>query len=124
MAASETQIRPETRDQTDIEHPQLWNVVLLDDQHHTYDYVVEMMQKLFAHDQIKAFKIAVAVDKLGRAVCLTTHKEHAELKCEQIHAYGPDKHIAACQGSMSSIIEPAEFEGDDDDATRDEHPRP
>ena len=34
--------------------------------------------------------------------------EHAELKRDQIHAYGPDASIPRCKGSMSARIEPAE----------------
>lgn len=92
--------------------PWLWNVVLLDDQDHTYDYVIRMMQDLFGHSKDKAHQIAQMVDKQGRAVCATTHKEHAELKREQVHAFGRDPHIPDCKGAMSAIIEPAE--GDDD----------
>ena len=93
----------------------MWNVVLLDDDDHTYEYVMLMMQELFAHDLPKAFKIAQNVDSQGRAICLTTHKEHAELKQEQIHAFGPDRLMASSKGSMSAILEPADFGGEDDD---------
>lgn len=92
-----------------------WNVVLLDDDFHTYEYVIRMMQELFGHSPERALKIAKTVDTDGRVVCLTTHKEHAELKQEQIHAFGRDALMATSQGSMSSIIEPAEFGGDDDE---------
>ena len=36
---------------------------------------------------------------------LTTTKEHAELKRDQILAYGKDDHIRGCTGSMHSTIE-------------------
>ncbi len=103
----------DTRQETDTKQPSLWNVVLLDDDEHSYDYVMEMMRGLFGHPEEKAFQIAKRVDTEGRAVCLTTHKEHAELKRDQIHAYGKDRHDSA--GSMSAIIEPAEFGGEEDD---------
>jgi len=86
-----------------------WNVVLLDDEDHTYDYVIGMMGEVFAHSREKAVQIAAAVDGHGRAVCLTTHKEHAEFKRDQILGYGKDRHISRCAGSMSAIIEPADF---------------
>ena len=35
-----------------------YNVVLLDDDHHTYAYVIEMLGKLFGYDKQKAFKMA------------------------------------------------------------------
>jgi ATP-dependent Clp protease adaptor protein ClpS len=92
--------------------PWLWNVVLLDDQDHTYDYVIRMMQELFNHDPDRSLKIAKAVDAEGRAVVMTTHRELAELKAEQIAGFGRDPLLATCKGSMSAILEPAGDEGD------------
>jgi ATP-dependent Clp protease adaptor protein ClpS len=48
------------------------------------------------------------VDGTGRVIVLTTTKEHAELKRDQIQGFGADKRIARCKGSMSATIEPAE----------------
>ncbi|HVY60142.1 MAG TPA: ATP-dependent Clp protease adaptor ClpS [Planctomycetota bacterium] len=84
-----------------------WNVILLDDDDHSYQYVIAMLQDLFAMPLEKAFLCACEVDRTGRVILLTTSKEHAELKQEQIHAYGPDPAIARCRGAMSSVIEPA-----------------
>jgi ATP-dependent Clp protease adaptor protein ClpS len=83
-----------------------YNVILWNDDDHTYDYVVRMMQDLFGHEYEKGVKIALEVDTMGKAICLTTTMEHAELKRDQIHAYGKDKLIARCKGSMSASIEP------------------
>ena len=85
-----------------------FNVVLLDDDDHTYEYVIEMLGKVFSYPKEKAFQLAKEVDSSGRVIVLTTHKERAELKRDQILAYGRDFRIAACQGSMSAIIEPVE----------------
>lgn len=117
MAGTQTSTKPEVKPRDDTGQPRQWNVVLLDDADHTYDYVIRMMQSLFAHPVDRAFKIAQSVDKDGRAICLTTHKEHAELKRDQILAFGRDPLMTSCKGSMSAIIEPAEFGGEDDDAT-------
>jgi ATP-dependent Clp protease adaptor protein ClpS len=92
----------------------LWNVVLLDDQDHTYDYVIRMMQDLFGHDKTRADQIAYTVDRQGRAVCATTHKEHAELKREQIVGFGRDPLVPQSKGAMRAVIEPAECESDKD----------
>ena len=48
------------------------------------------------------------VDEKGRAIVCTTSLERAELKQEQIHAYGPDKLIPRCKGSMTAVLQPAE----------------
>jgi len=87
-----------------------YNVVLLDDDEHTYDYVIRMLGVLFTYDSTKSYKLAKHLDTTGRVILLTTTKEHAELKRDQIHAFGPDRLIASCVGAMSAIIEPAEGE--------------
>lgn len=83
-----------------------YHVILWDDADHSYDYVVLMMKELFAHPIERGFQIAKQVDRGGRAICLTTTMEHAELKRDQIHAFGKDELIARCKGSMSATIEP------------------
>ncbi len=109
---AQTGTSTETAPRTQSQPPRQWNVVLLDDEDHTYDYVIQMVQELFAHPKSRAYQLAKNVDTQGRAICLTTHKEHAEFKREQIHAYGRDSRIMSCKGSMSAIIEPADL-GDD-----------
>ena len=83
-----------------------YHVILWDDNDHSYEYVIRMMQEVFRYPLEKGFEIAKTVDAQGRAICLTTTKEHAELKRDQIHAYGRDALIARCAGSMSASIEP------------------
>ncbi|MDX2130722.1 MAG: ATP-dependent Clp protease adaptor ClpS [Planctomycetota bacterium] len=96
------------KDAPDTRQPPLWNVVLLDDDDHTYEYVMRMLGELFAFPLERAFKAAQTVDEHGRVILLTTHKEHAELKRDQIHAYGKDPLLARSAGSMSAIIEVAQ----------------
>jgi ATP-dependent Clp protease adaptor protein ClpS len=84
-----------------------YNVILHDDNDHTYAYVVEMLSKLFRHDLVKAFEMAKEVDMTGRVIVETTTKERAELKRDQIHAYGKDHRLERCKGSMRASIEPA-----------------
>ena len=83
-----------------------YHVVLWDDDEHTYDYVIRMMRELFGFPEVQGMQIAQSVDQAGRAVCLTTTREHAELKRDQIHAYGKDRLILQCKGSMWASIEP------------------
>ena len=86
----------------------LWNVVLLDDNDHTYEYVIEMLRKLFGHSLQTAFRMAVEVDTTGRVIVYTGPLEHCELRRNQIHSYGADHRIPHCAGSMSAVLEPAE----------------
>jgi ATP-dependent Clp protease adaptor protein ClpS len=80
---------------------------LLDDDDHSYEYVILMLKKLFGHSIAKAYKMALEVDSTGRVVVATTHLEEAELKRDQIQAFGPDPLIPRCKGSMSATVEPA-----------------
>ena len=83
-----------------------WNVVLLDDDDHTYEYVVRMLQVLFNHDLGTAYRMAVEVDTTGRVIVWTGHRELAELKQDQIHDHGADPLLKRSAGSMSAVIEP------------------
>lgn len=82
-----------------------YHVVLWNDDDHTYDYVIAMLRTLFGHAEATAFKMAEEVDSRGRVIVLTTTKEHAELKRDQIHAFGADRLIARSKGSMWASIE-------------------
>jgi len=84
-----------------------WNVVLLDDDDHTYEYVIDMLQRLFGHSLPAAYLMAKEVDTAGRVVVFTTHRERAELERDRVHNFGADPRIPRCKGSMSAIIEPA-----------------
>ena len=84
-----------------------YNVILLDDDDHTYEYVIEMFRKLFGHTPEYAYQLACEVDVTGRVIVDTTTLERAELKRDQIHAFGRDWRITRCQGSMSAVLEPA-----------------
>ena len=83
-----------------------YHVVLWNDDDHTYDYVVEMLARLFGHPRERGIALAREVDTQGRVIVLTTTREHAELKRDQIHAFGKDRLLARSKGSMSATIEP------------------
>lgn len=84
-----------------------YNVILKDDDDHTYEYVIGMLGKLFGHTDEQAFQLATKVDESGRVIVDTTTLERAELKRDQIHAFGRDWRLPRCAGSMSADIEPA-----------------
>lgn len=84
-----------------------WNVVLLDDDYHTYEYVIEMLMDIFGYPIRKAYKMTVEVDTQKRVVVWTGHLERAEAYQAQIHDYGADWRMESSQGSMSAILEKA-----------------
>jgi len=83
-----------------------YHVVLWNDDDHTFQYVIAMLSQLFGHPAAAGLELAREVDARGRVIVLTTTREHAELKRDQIHAFGPDRLIARSKGSMSASIEP------------------
>ena len=87
--------------------PPPYNVILLDDDDHTYEYVIQMLRRLFGFLEERGYQLACEIDQSGRVILDTTTKERAEFKCDQIHAFGRDWRLARSVGSMSAIIEPA-----------------
>ena len=100
-----TETREETVSKSDTELAPRYNVVLLDDDEHTYEYVIEMLRGVFGHSAERAYQMALEVDSGGRAIVFTAHLELAELKQEQIHGYGADWRIPRCVGSMTAVLE-------------------
>jgi ATP-dependent Clp protease adaptor protein ClpS len=85
----------------------LYRVVLLDDNDHTYDYVIEMLRKIFFFSLDVAYHHAEEVDRVGRTVLITCELGEAEFGRDQILAYGPDPRLPRSRGSMKAIVEPA-----------------
>jgi ATP-dependent Clp protease adaptor protein ClpS len=54
-----------------------FNVVLLNDDDHTYDYVVEMLKVIFGFPQEKGYLLAEEVDSEGTRHC----HDHASRTC-------------------------------------------
>lgn len=98
-------VQPQTAP-PELEPP--WHVILIDDDIHTHEYVIEMLGAIFGHAQDLALKMAKEVHASGRVIVATLHKELAELRQQQIEEYGPDKRVKECRVSMRAMIECAE----------------
>ncbi len=85
-----------------------YHLVLLDDDYHTYAYVIEMLGKIFGHGREKAFVLARMVDSQGRVIVETGGHEQVTGNQRKIHAFGADPRIEASQGSMSATVEQAD----------------
>jgi len=106
LPGEEIEVDDETRELTQF-IPR-YHVVLLDDSDHTYQYVIEMLVRLFRHSAEAAFRMACEVDRYGRSIVYTTNREQAEFRRGQIHGYGADWRLPRSKGSMSADIEPAD----------------
>lgn len=84
-----------------------YHLVLLDDDDHTYQYVIEMLGTVLGYGAEKAYALACIVDSEGRVTVETASHEQVTRHQTQIHNYGPDPRIERCRGSMSSVVEQA-----------------
>lgn len=84
-----------------------FKVVLLDDDVHSYEYVVRMLTDIFGYSPSRAYRMAVEVDTNGRVVVFRASLERAERARDLILGYGPDPRIPRSTTSMAAILEPA-----------------
>jgi ATP-dependent Clp protease adaptor protein ClpS len=85
----------------------LFHVVLLNDNDHTYEYVIEMLGAIFSMPPEIGYQHAVEVDSTGRTIVMTCELAQAEFGRDQIHAYGADPRLGGSKGSMQARVEPA-----------------
>lgn len=107
VATTEPRITPRRVEETEQRQEHLWRLVLLDDNDHTYEYVIEMLGTVFGYGPEKAFALARLVDTQGRVTLMTGGRPECEAKQSQVHSYGADPRIPASKGSMTAILEEA-----------------
>ena len=97
---------PVLEDDVQLDPP--WHVILLDDNDHSYDYVIQMLGSIFGYGPEKSFALARIVDTQGRVIVFTGNHDKALTHQEKIHNYGADPLIPRCKGSMSALVERAD----------------
>ena len=86
---------------------ELWDTVLLDDDDHTYDYVIGMLHAIFGYPHMKCFLLTREVDTNGRVIVFRGRKKDAEWGRDAINSYGRDPLLERSKGSMKAVAEPA-----------------
>lgn len=74
-------VRPE------LKAPKLYQVVLLNDDYTTMDFVVEVLQRFFTLSHDRAMTVMLQVHTQGRGICGVYTREVAETKVEQVIQY-------------------------------------
>jgi ATP-dependent Clp protease adaptor protein ClpS len=69
-----------------VRKPQLFNVVLYNDDYTTTDFVEYVLQTVFEKGPAEAFGIMMDVHRRGRGICGTYTYEIAETKVATVHA--------------------------------------
>lgn len=101
--------RPKSKAQASTSSRKLppYNVIVVNDEEHTFEYVIELLTKIFGHAASTAETLTWKIHNTGRAIVYTTHKEKAELKRDQVLSYGPDPRMSISKGPLNCYIEPA-----------------
>lgn len=85
-----------------------YNVILENDDHHSMEFVVEVLCKVLACPVERAVQLMMEAHNSGRAVIWTGSKEVAELKCEQVLSFSETRdRDGAKLGPLGCLVEPA-----------------
>src|SRR5262249_22680999 len=99
--------RPKSREETKTRRIPPYNVILENDDYHSFEFVVEVLQKTFGFNDQRAFQLTHEAHTQGRAVVWTGPKEVAELKAEQLQSFHEERADGTKFGPLGCTIEPA-----------------
>lgn len=107
MNQASVETLPEEKLEKKLADEPLFQVILFDDDEHSYPYVIEMLGNLFGINVDEANRIAYEVDYLGQATVMVCPHAEAVSNCKKITSYGADPRIENSKGSMNATVEPA-----------------
>ncbi len=100
--------RPKAGEQTRTRRVPPYNVILWNDDHHSMEFVIEVLCKALGYSVERSFRLMMLAHSTGRAVIWTGPKEGAELKAEQIRTFPEIRPDGKQLGPLGCSIEPAE----------------
>ena len=103
----ETVAEPEVGQESSAKHEGLYHLIILNDEDHTIEYVVEMLQAVVGLSAADALARTLEADSMGSSIVRTCALSEAERKRDLIHAYGPDWRLPRSRGSVAALVEPA-----------------
>lgn len=71
----------------ELKEPQLYKVLLMNDDYTPMEFVVKLLEKLFGMDREKATRVMLHVHTQGKGVCGVFTYEIAETKMAQVSEY-------------------------------------
>jgi ATP-dependent Clp protease adaptor protein ClpS len=82
MAGTEQHTDGEVRERTkqETKKPELYRVLLINDDYTTMDFVIEVLENIFHKQPAEAFRIMMAVHTQGKGLCGVYPHEVAETK--------------------------------------------
>jgi ATP-dependent Clp protease adaptor protein ClpS len=76
--------KPREREETKTRLLPPYNVILENDDYHSFEFVIEVLRKVMSCSEQRAFQLTEEAHTKGRAVIWSGPKEVAELKVEQV----------------------------------------
>ena len=80
MSQTDTIIKPKVQVKTDVKPPSLFNVIYMNDNVTTMEFVVESLKNIFHHTEETATEITLKIHQEGSSVVSTLPYEIAEQK--------------------------------------------
>ena len=84
-----------------------YNVILENDDYHSFEFVIEVLRKALNYSAERAYQLTELAHTSGRAVVWTGPKEVAELKAEQISTFHENRSDGTKLGPLGCTVEPA-----------------
>jgi ATP-dependent Clp protease adaptor protein ClpS len=100
--------QPQEKEEVKTRRIPPYNVILENDDYHSFPFVVEVLRKALGCSAERAFQLTEEAHTKGRAVVWTGPKEVAELKAEQIQSFQEVRDDGQKFGPLGVTIEPAE----------------
>ena len=84
-----------------------YNVILENDDHHSMEFVLGVLQKALGFNEQRSFQLMMQAHETGQAIVWTGSKEVAELKLEQMLSFHEIQPGGRKLGPLGVRIEPA-----------------
>jgi ATP-dependent Clp protease adaptor protein ClpS len=100
--------KAQPREQTRTRKVPPYHVILENDDHHSFEFVVDVLRKALGYASERAHQLTMQAHTTGRAAVWTGSKEVAELKADQIRTFHEVRAFDGAQlGPLDCRIEPA-----------------
>jgi ATP-dependent Clp protease adaptor protein ClpS len=105
QTAVAVKVRPKNERKKKPKKEPKFHVLIWNDDEHTFQYVVELLKSLFGYPEERGWQLARQVDSTGRAIVYTSSLERAEVKRDQILAFGPDPYADMITAPLIATLE-------------------
>lgn len=78
--STETIVKPKIQPKTNIPEPSLFNVIYINDEQTTMEFVIESLKVVFNYDEESAADLTIKIHEEGSAIVATLPYEMAEQK--------------------------------------------